>query len=1138
METAIKDCTPAQLEERAMLGDANAAAELSRRYRTGSGGLARDDEAADLWRDRAESLDPDVLSDPEPEAPVPEAPADAPAYDRGQDEVFAQWHSAYVQGRYQNALSRELQAAEKGGNPYAAFVLAQRYRTSESAADRAEARPLLERTRAVLEKRVASTADPDACSLLVQVLTLLGHLYADEATGEAGLQKAWECFVNAHELDETACEGLLWFCSGPARRMERFANDPDGLEKFRFALAEQAAERQGIGPRLEFALQCRRENRLLKARDWLQLALDAPDAASQPALCAVARYCQAELAGETPDLTPLQDAAPHSAWACLILGDQAGQEADRLAWYARGAALQGDPKAEDCRRKQEEILNQREEAQRLARERERTARAAAEAAAARKAAEEQEAARRKAAEEQEAAARKAAEERLRREQDAQYARWSDAARSGTYETCLSSELQAAEQDGNPYAAYVLAQRYLRSSGMADRAKALPTLEHCRALLEGRCAAAQDAGAAALLVEVLTLLAGQYTAMGGDEALQSAQECLTTAYRLDDRTLETLLAFYNTYGSQLPEYRRDPQALEACRAPLAEKSARQGGIVRRLRFALYCQQQGRSVTAADWLRLALAAPDAADHPAVCSVARYYQDIMSGQTPDLSSLREAADRSSWACLVLGDQSQDPAEQQNWYRQGEAIDPAAEGEESMAAVCRSRCETLQRKAEEARQAEEARREAQRREAEARRAEAERAAAAEQERQQRLARLGWWDTAYQAGDYANALSNALQTGLEEGNPYAAFVLAQRCLSSGSAADRREAVEILGKARHLSEQYLTENELPGLRSLLSGVLQLLGRCYAAEGASQDDLKNAHECLLTACRQDPNAVDTLLWFYQGPAKGLQQFIDHPEQLEKNCFALQEQAAREGGILPRLRLALYCREKKRNVKAKDWLNLALSAPDAPSRPALCAIARFYLAQCNNQKADLTDLTNAAAQGSSWACLLLGDLARGEDQKLTLYSRGAAIDPAGEEGASRAADCARRRDEIYRRRAAAHNEELSRRKQAEADARRRAEDARQGKAQWAVLKLCGILFLLCTVAFVVLNLVGTATGSGLWLLIAWGLAFAWPLLSALLLVATFLGFCPAVYRGHLLTLRITLAVAIALTLLVPMALDTLL
>ena len=57
--------------------------------------------------------------------------------------------------------------------------------------------------------------------------------------------------------------------------MECFAKDPETLEKLRFTLSEQSAERQGIGPRLDFALRCREEKRLLKAKDWLKLALDA-----------------------------------------------------------------------------------------------------------------------------------------------------------------------------------------------------------------------------------------------------------------------------------------------------------------------------------------------------------------------------------------------------------------------------------------------------------------------------------------------------------------------------------------------------------------------------------------------------------------------------------------------------------------------------------------------------------------------------------------------------------------------------------------------------------------------------------------------------------------------------------------------
>lgn len=1138
MDASIKNCSVEELEERALCEDAEAAAELARRYRTGTDGVPRDGAQAARWQTLAQQLDPNLTEPlPEEDTGAADAAPASPAYDLTPDEMFAGWYNAYRQGAYDHVLSRELQKAEKEGNPYAACVLARRCRDSESEADRSQTRPLLERARALLEQRVASTADADACRMLVEVLTELGHAYAGEDAGEEDLQKALNCFTDARELDDSASEGLLWFYSGPAQRMAAFAQDPDKLEKLRFALARHVVEGKGIGPQLAFALHCREENRLVEARDWLQTALQAPDAAAHPDLCAVARYYQAVLSGGTPDLQALQAAAPSSAWACLLLGEQAAAEEDQLAWYARGAALEGDPKAEDCRRAQQKILTEREEQRRRAEEQARIARAAAEAAAARKAAEEAEAARRKETEEREAAERKAAEERLRQEQNARYARWSETARSGVYETSLSSDLQKAEEDGNPYATYVLGQRYLQSSGAADRAKALPALSHCRKLLTERCKTADDPDARALLVGVLTLLGRLYAARGDDPSLEKAEACLTEAYKMDDATLETLLSFYDQYGAKLPAFRKDRAALEARRAPLAEKSARQGGIVRRLRFALYCQEQGASVKAGDWLRLALTAPDAADHPAVCSVARYYQDLYDGREPDLSELQDAASHSSWACLVLGDRSTDEAEQLAFYRQGAALSPAEEGEESMAALCRSRCEAIQQRAEQARQAAQARQEALRREAEARQAEQAKAAAAAREKEEREARLSWWETAWQAGDYTNALSNALQSGLEEGNPFAAFVLSQRYLSSGSDRDRQEAITVLQQARRLAEGYLDEQERPVLHDLLLEVLRLLGRTWAA-GDRQDSLKNAHEALLAAVRLDPAARADLLWFYRGPAKALEQFARHPDQLEKLCLTLQEQDAREGGIFPRLRLALYCRENKRNVSAKDWLNLALNAADADTNPSLLAVARFYQAQWNGQKADLTDLRKAADAGSSWACLLLGDLAREEDNQLKFYLQGAQIDPATENGASRAADCAQRRDAIYRRRAAARNEALQRQKQAEEAAARQAEDARLEKAQNSWLSVFGVAYFVTLAAYVVLSLLAGASGSGFYLMIAGLLAHAWTLGAALVLAATFGGYCPAVYRGHLTKLRLTLVLVIALTLLVPMALDTLL
>jgi len=74
----------------------------------------------------------------------------------------------------------------------------------------------------------------------------------------------------------------------------------------------------------------------------------------------------------------------------------------------------------------------------------------------------------------------------------------------------------------------------------------------------------------------------------------------------------------------------------------------------------------------------------------------------------------------------------------------------------------------------------------------------------------------------------SALQTGLEEENPFAAYVLAQRYLSSGSERDRKEAMDILIRARSIAESNLEENDRPGLRSLLVEILQLLGKTCIA----------------------------------------------------------------------------------------------------------------------------------------------------------------------------------------------------------------------------------------------------------------------------------------------------------------------
>src|SRR5699024_2956000 len=100
-----------------------------------------------------------------------------------------------------------------------------------------------------------------------------------------------------------------------------------------------------------------------------------------------------------------------------------------------------------------------------------------------------------------------------------------------------------------------------------------------------------------------------------------------------------------------------------------------------------------------------------------------------------------------------------------------------------------------------------------------------------------------------------------------------------------KEAMDILIRARSIAESNLEENDRPGLRSLLVEILQLLGKTWAASVNDQNALKNAHEALLAANRLDSKARDTMLWFYQGPAKKLKHFADNPAQLEKLCLTL-------------------------------------------------------------------------------------------------------------------------------------------------------------------------------------------------------------------------------------------------------------
>lgn len=1088
MEQEMNSLGINELEEKAMQGDGAAAAELARRYEQGDGQTEQDPGMAQYWREQAAALGwkETAPAGAETAAPAPEAPEEP----EREGEDFARWEADAREGRYDGMLSRQLQEAGRQGNPYAALALARRYLSSESKADRDQALPALERARTLLEQRVAGGRDDDACQTLVQVLDLLGRQYAQSDDQEM-LEKAKDCFVNERELDENALDGLLWFYRGPAKKMAPYTVMSSLLEEARMDLEEQVAGRQGIAGRLQFALECRKEGRSIKAKDWFQLALQADDAAQQPGLCAVVRYYQQEMDGKKPGLSELKTAALTSPRACLILGDRAKEEEEKLRWYTLGAGLTGDEEPRSLCEQKQKVLQQKVEEARRRREE----------------------ALRQSAED------KAAAERKRQEAEANFTRWASEYNLGHYGTTLSIDLQKELEAGNPYAGYLLARRYARSNAPKDQEQACAALERCRSLLQQRLKAAPgDKTAKALLVQVLSQLSDFYRK---DPAVrpEKAEACLAQASTLDPSRAGQLLEFYQDCGQELQEFKNKPKALEQRMTKLAEQAARSGGILRRLQYALYCRDHQQKVAANDWLQMALKAEDAAIHPNLCVIVHYYQDLLAGRTPDRKSLEEIAKVSSWACLILGDLETDPAARLEYFRRGAAVDRSVEKAQSMADRCAARCKEEEKKLAKARQ-----------QAAQAQAKAAQEAEAQRRRQERQEQLVGWAAEYRSGEYDRMLSSALQTRIAAGDPCAALALAKRYGSSDSDTDRREAIPLLEKARALAEQ--RQQDAPReTQALLLEILLLLGRMYAAAGTPQG-LTQARDALQAAAKLDPAGRKALLQFYNGPARTMAEYTANPAKLVELRGQLYQAAASGGGMTDRLNYALFCMETGRNVRAQDWIRVALQAEDAGSYPQLAEVARYYLDIASGRTpANREAVEQAAEAGCSWACMALGDQAADEEEKLSYYRKGAAIDPAAEGEASRVAECTAKRDAIFRQRAAVYNEKLNRRKAAQAQAARQKELDSQRAIQRSWVILAAMLYGGTMVLLAILCLLTNFTGSGIWLSLGRTLSGLWTLACTGGLVAYFFGVRFAPYKEEPNRLFYTLLIALIISFVVP-------
>lgn len=263
-----------------------------------------------------------------------------------------------------------------------------------------------------------------------------------------------------------------------------------------------------------------------------------------------------------------------------------------------------------------------------------------------------------------------------------------------------------------------------------------------------------------------------------------------------------------------------------------------------------------------------------------------------------------------------------------------------------------------------------------------------------------------------------------------------------------------------------------------------------------------------------------------------EYSANPAKLVELRGQLYQAAASGGGMLDRLNYALFCMETGRNVRAQDWIRVALQAEDARNYPQLAEVARYYLAIASGRTPDNREAVEQAAEaGCSWACLALGDQADDEEEKLSYYRKGAAIDPAAEGEASRVEECTAKRDAIFRQRAAVYNENLNRRKAAEAQAARQKELVSQREVQRSWVTLAGMLYGGTMVLLAILCVLTNITGSSVWLSLGRTLSGLWSLACTGGLVAHFLGVRFAPYKDEPNRLFNTLLIALIISVLVP-------
>ena len=362
----------AELEERAMDGDYDAAAELAQLFRTGSDGIEPDPDRAESWEryvqiHRQEEVEPSVQESEEDQEEI-----SAPV------QKHMDWLSPEELQRSSLAMLRK--QADQVKNPFALSILGNRYLRSQNAEEEDHGKALLEEASSIAEKELSS-GEEGLLELLVSNYLSLGHHYESRAarTREAGLfTSAFNYYSSAHELDPNACEDLIR-CYEKGIGCKRDSS-------IAFRLSEKLAEKGGVLEKLEYAEKCYARKQSIRASDWYRMALESDTNAEYPAVDHLCRLRLAEFGETDTDGLPYQRekelnglidlAMAHDAFAayqCAMLIPE--QKEYYLSLGAEGEPSEYTTRCQEeiewfrAEREKEELRKAQEEEARIMRER-------------------------------------------------------------------------------------------------------------------------------------------------------------------------------------------------------------------------------------------------------------------------------------------------------------------------------------------------------------------------------------------------------------------------------------------------------------------------------------------------------------------------------------------------------------------------------------------------------------------------------------------------------------------------------------------------------------------------------------------------------------------------------------------------